>query len=410
MTTVIQLIDAQRHVWSHINVLPAVTLPLNAAVGCSLANDVIAAESVPPFANSAVDGWAVRAGDTAGAPIKLRVLGAIAAGAVADVDLEPGSAIKIMTGAPMPIGADAVVMVEDSVVDSTGASVEVLASVGAGQSIRSAGSDVREGQVVFRSGAAITPAVAGVLASINANFVTVTRKARIGVLSTGDELVDDGSPLAPGQIRESNKVMLLKLVAAAGAEPIDFGIIKDDEAALETALRTAVDQCDAVLTSGGVSMGDYDVVKAVLSRIASMAWMQIAIRPAKPFAFGVLSNTSGVEVPIFGLPGNPVSSMVSFELIARPAIRQMMNLEPFRPTVLAIADDDMRREPDGKTHWNRVFAKFDEDGYVHVTSTGPQGSHQLAATSIANALAMVEDGQGVYAGDRLEVMLLSDWS
>jgi molybdenum cofactor synthesis domain-containing protein len=167
--------------------------------------------------------------------------------------------------------------------------------------------------------------------------------------------------------------MLLKLVAAAGAEPIDFGIIKDDEAALETALRTAVDQCDAVLTSGGVSMGDYDVVKAVLSRIASMAWMQIAIRPAKPFAFGVLSNTSGVEVPIFGLPGNPVSSMVSFELIARPAIRQMMNLEPFR-------------------------------------STGPQGSHQLAATSIANALAMVEDGQGVYAGDRLEVMLLSDWS
>jgi molybdopterin biosynthesis enzyme len=141
-----------------------------------------------------------------------------------------------------------------------------------------------------------------------------------------------------------------------------------------------------------------------------MAWMQIAIRPAKPFAFGVLTNTSSVEVPIFGLPGNPVSSMVSFELIARPAIRQMMNLEPFRPTVLAIADDDMRREPDGKTHWNRVIAKFDEDGYVHVTSTGPQGSHQLAATSIANALAMVEDGQGVYAGDRLEVMLLSDWS
>jgi molybdopterin molybdotransferase len=229
-------------------------------------------------------------------------------------------------------------------------------------------------------------------------------------LSTGDELIDDGSPLAPGQIRESNKVMLLKLVEASGAEAVDFGIVRDDEVALEFILREAADTCDAVITSGGVSMGDYDVVKAVLSRIAEMAWMQIAIRPAKPFAFGMLENRRGQLTPIFGLPGNPVSSLVSFELITRPALRRMMALPMLRPMVLAIAEEDMRREPDGKTHWNRVYARFDDDGYVHVTSTGEQGSHQLASTSAANALAMVEDGQGVYAGDRLEVMILADWS
>ena len=263
---------------------------------------------------------------------------------------------------------------------------------------------------MYHAGMVITPAVAGVLASINANNVNVVRRARVAVLSTGDELVDDGSALRPGQIRESNKVMLLQMVRNAGAEAIDFGIVRDDESALEATLRRAADTCDAIITSGGVSMGDYDVVKAVLSRIAEMAWMQIAIRPAKPFAFGLLANSRAEKIPVFGLPGNPVSSLVSFELITRPALRLMMAMPAQRPRVLAIVDEDMRRKPDGKTHWNRVYARFDDDGYVHVAQTGPQGSHQLAATSSANALAMIEDGDGVYAGDRVEVMLLTDWS
>ncbi len=276
--------------------------------------------------------------------------------------------------------------------------------------MRDAGSDVRRGQTVYQPGTVVNAAGAGVLASINANMVSVIRRARIAVLSTGDELIDDGSPLEPGQIRESNKVMLLRMVRDAGADPVDFGIVRDDEQKLESVLRDAAEQCDAIITSGGVSMGDYDVVKAVLSRIADMNWMQIAIRPAKPFAFGLLKNSRQDQVPVFGLPGNPVSSLVSFELIARPALRRMMALPAMRPRVIAITDDDLRRKPDGKTHWNRVHARFDDDGYVHVTQTGPQGSHQLAATSLANALAIVEDGDGIYAGDRVEVMLLTDWS
>src|SRR4029077_15715077 len=186
-------------------------------------------------------------------------------------------------------------------------------------SLRGRGDDVHAGDELFMPGTIVTPAITGVLASVNARTVAVTRRARVAVLSTGDELVTDGSPLRPGQIRESNLTMLLGLVAEAGAEPVDLGVVRDDEAALEAVLHDAAASCDAIVTSGGVSMGDYDVVKAVLSRIADMTWMQIAIRPAKPFAFGLLDG-----VPVFGLPGNPVSSMVSFEVIARPALRLMM--------------------------------------------------------------------------------------
>ena len=409
MTTVVRLEDAQRHVWERVVTLGASALPLADAIGTTLADDVISGEDVPPFPNSSVDGWAVRAADTASAPCDLVVLGEVAAGAVAGMGVTEGGAIKIMTGAPMPAGADAVVMVEDSE-PVVGGKVRLLRSVQSGDAVREAGSDVRSGQTVYHAGMVITPAVAGVLASINANNVNVVRRARVAVLSTGDELVDDGSALRPGQIRESNKVMLLQMVRNAGAEAIDFGIVRDDESALEATLRRAADTCDAIITSGGVSMGDYDVVKAVLSRIAEMAWMQIAIRPAKPFAFGLLANSRAEKIPVFGLPGNPVSSLVSFELITRPALRLMMAMPAQRPRVLAIVDEDMRRKPDGKTHWNRVYARFDDDGYVHVAQTGPQGSHQLAATSSANALAMIEDGDGVYAGDRVEVMLLTDWS
>ena len=241
-----------------------------------------------------------------------------------------------MTGAPIPPGADAVVMVEDSErLDLE--KVRLTAAVTAGMSVRSVGDDVRRGDVVFAAGTVVTPAVLGVLASINARSVSAYPRARVAVMSTGDELVTDGSPLAPGQIRESNQTMLTPLLAAAGCEVQTFGVVPDDEATLERTLRQAIASADAVVTSGGVSMGDYDVVKAVLGRIAEMRWMQVAIKPAKPFAFGTIDG-----VPVFGLPGNPVSSLVSFEMFARPALRQMMgHAEPFRPTVLAVADDGL---------------------------------------------------------------------
>jgi molybdenum cofactor synthesis domain-containing protein len=317
----------------------------------------------------------------------------------------PGESIKIMTGAPMPDGADAVVMVETTTTD--GADVLIGAEVGAGDAVRRAGSDINEGDTVFTAGTAVTAAVAAVLASVNVRQPSVHPKPRVGVLSTGDELVDDGGPLGPGQIRESNKVMLVALVAEAGFTPVDYGIVPDDEAVLEEVLRRAASECDAIVTSGGVSMGDYDVVKAVLSNIADMRWMQIAIRPAKPFAFGLLASGDR-QVPVFGLPGNPVSSMVSFELFARPGLRKMAgHPEPWaREAVAAIADVGMRRRADGKTHLVRVRAAFGVDGRLHAEAADAQGSHQLAAAAHCNALAVLEDGDGVPPGGEVPVILL----
>ena len=235
-----------------------------------------------------------------------------------------------MTGAPLPPGADAVVMVEDTEVTEDGRRVRIDRPAVLGDAVRRAGDDVHKGDLLFPAGTELRPAVVGVLASVGLASVRVVSRPRVGVLSTGDELVEDGGPLGPGQIRESNRTMLLGAVGQAGCTPIDLGLVRDDEAALEAVLADAAVRCDAVVTSGGVSMGDFDIVKAVLGRLATMRWMQIAIRPAKPFAFGLLSGPDR-PVPVFGLPGNPVSSLVSFELLARPALRQMMGHRHARP-------------------------------------------------------------------------------
>lgn len=399
----IPLSEARDHVLAACAPLDADELPLADAVGCVVAAPVTSPEDVPPFDNTAVDGFAVRAADVADAPVTLAVIDTVAAGAARTEPVGPGEAVRIMTGAPLPPGVDAVVMVEDSeaIADDK---VRLLARVAPGDAVRRAGSDVRAGDVVVTPGTVLGPAHLGVLASIGRTTVTVHRRPRVGVLSTGDELVSDGGPLAPGQIRESNKHMLLALVAAAGAEPVDLGVVRDDETALEAALVDAAARCDVLVTSGGVSMGDFDIVKAVLSRWAEMRWMQIAIRPAKPFAFGVLT-IGARRVPVIGLPGNPVSSFVSFELLARPALRRLAgHPEPLRPLIRAVADEDMGRRPDGKTHWVRVFGGFGPDGRLHVRTTGPQGSHQLAATAAAQGLAAVLDGDGVPAGGELDVL------
>ena len=229
------------------------------------------------------------------------------------------------------------------------------------------------------------PAVAGVLASLNARRVRPSNTA-VAVLSTGDELISDGSPLRPGQIRESNKTMLLPLVAAAGCEPIDLGIVRDDEDALESVLRDAAAMYDAIVTSGGVSMGEYDVVKAVLSRIADMRWMQIAIKPAKPFAFGLLA-AGDRSTPVFGLPGNPVSSLVSFELFARPALRKMAGRTPARRTRSRRSPTRVcGGGPTARLTTCGLLAAAD-DGRYHVVSVGAQGEATSWATSLADAIA-----------------------
>ena len=393
--------DAQAFVLGSCPPFDPVEVDLADAGGLVLAAAVGADEIVPPFDNTAVDGYAVRAADVAATPVELVVVDEIAAGAAPSRAVGAGEAIRIMTGAPMPPGADAVVMVEDS--ERVGDSgVRIGRSVAVGSSIRRAGDDIRIGDELFREGTEITPAVKAVLASVNARRIRVHRRARVAVLSTGDELVDDGSPLEPGQIRESNKMMLAALLHETGCDVVDLGVVRDDEAELEAVLRAAAAECDAIVSSGGVSMGDYDVVKAVLGRIADMTWMQIAIKPAKPFAFGRLEQT-----PIFGLPGNPVSSLVSFELLARPALRRMMGHPRLaRPSVVAVADVALDRVADGKVHFVRVRGAFGDDGRFHIRPVVAQGSHQLAATALADAMAVVPDGPGVPAGADVAVMLL----
>jgi molybdenum cofactor synthesis domain-containing protein len=419
LSSLVPIHEARALVLSACNTSEPITIDVSIATGYVLAGDVSSSENVPPFANSAVDGYAVRAVDTGGAgiaqPVSLRVIGEIAAGAAGDVDLLDGTAIRIMTGAPMPDGADSVVMVEDTKFvgerhNFDGSQlVQIFKEVRAGDAVRRAGDDVHAGDKVFVIGTEIRPSVAGVLASVNCRNPLVFPRVRVAVLSTGDELIDDGSVLAPGQIRESNRTMLMGLVAQAGAEAIDYGIVRDDEALLETVLRQAAIECDAIVTSGGVSMGDYDVVKAVLSRIAEMHWMQLAIKPAKPFAFGLLDTAAGRRVPVFGLPGNPVSSLVSFELLARPAIRKMAGHPESawdRPTITAIADSPIKRSADGKVHYQRVIARFESDGRLHIDSVRSQGSHQLAASALANAIAVVPNGTGVEAGGEVPTILL----
>ncbi len=400
--------EARQYVLDRVRALPAVTIALSDAVGSVLLGAVVAGEDVPPFVNSAVDGYAVRAADTASVPVELAVIDEVAAGAASNLTVGAGQAIRIMTGAPMPAGADAAVMVEDTERLHDGNVVLVKRSVRAADAVRDAGDDVRTGDTLFVAGTVVTPAILGVLASINVREVEVTRTPRVAVLSTGDELIDDGSTLAPGQIRESNKTMLLALVAAAGCEAINYGVVRDDEAVLEAVLRRAAAECDAIVTSGGVSMGDYDVVKAVLSTIADMAWMQIAIKPAKPFAFGMLDDGGGRQVPVFGLPGNPVSSMVSFELFARPALQTMLGRPVIdRLRIVGVAAEALTRRPDGKTHYARVSGSFGPDGRYHVRSVGGQGSHQLAATASATALAVLPNGDGVPVGGQVDVIVLS---
>jgi len=404
--------ETQASILAAVPTLDTVRVTLTDALGLVLAAPVQAGEAVPPFANTAMDGYAVRSSDTAGAepdaPVRLRVVGELPAGHAPTVPVGAGEAIRIMTGAPMPDGADAVVMVERTArVDGDDDLVDVQVAVDPGNHVRRAGGDLVEGQLVFDAGTVLHAAHVGVLASVGAATVEVTRRPRVGVLSTGDELVPlapgaTPAPLAPGQIRDSNRPMLLDLVREAGLEPVDLGVARDDEDAIVALLEDAFEQCDAVLTSGGVSVGDYDFVKAALDRFGVLEWRQVAIKPAKPLAFGVVRG-----VPVFGLPGNPVSSLVSFELFARPALLRMGgHADVHRPEVAATALEDLSRRPDGKLHLDRVRVRWVDEGYV-VGRTGDQASNVLSATAIANGLALLPDGEGVAAGDSVRVMLLT---
>ena len=413
----IPLEDVRATVLGRVVPLEVVEVPIRDALGLVLAERVTAPDAVPPFANTAMDGYAVRAADTAGAtaesPVRLRVVGDLPAGHAPTVAVGPGEAIRIMTGAPMPDGADAIVIVELTARDDQGRDgddgVLVQRASEPGRHVRAAGGDLRAGEVVFEPGTVLRPAHIGVLATVDAQTVRVHRRARVGVLSTGDELVESG-PLAPGKIRDSNRPMLLSLAADAGATVIDLGSARDDEAAMTATIDAAIADCDVVLTSGGVSVGDYDFVSAALEHIAGddptgasvVEWYQVAIKPAKPLCIATVRSTS-----VFGLPGNPVSSMVSFELFARPALRSMMgHADPFRPEVLALVDGGLDRRPDGKVHFDRVRVRVEAGRHV-VSGVRNQESNALASSAMADGLAILPDGDGVPDGGEVTVMLFT---
>ena len=386
--------------------LAATSLSVPEAVGHVLAEDVRAIDPVPPFANSAMDGYAVRAADIAGAseqtPARLRVIGTVAAGHPPGAPVGEGEALRIMTGALFPEGADTVAIVENTRTD--GDYVLISGAAAPGEHVRGAGEDIPAGAEVFAAGTLLGPGHVGVLCSVGKEKVHAVAAPTVGVLSTGDELVEGGGPLRPGQIRDSNRRTLTALLSRDGFRAVDLGIAPDDEAEIESRLTAAAASCDAILTSGGVSMGDFDYVKAVLDRIASMRWMQIAIRPAKPFAFGMLG-----DVPVFGLPGNPVSSMVSYELLARPGLRRMAGFgdgQLRREEVPAVAEDSWRGSNDGRTSFVRVVATFGPDGLLHARGAGGQGSHQLHAMSLSNGLAVVDPGATVSPGDRIRLLAM----
>ncbi len=391
--------DALARILGRIHPLRVHVLPLAPhLLGQTLAVDVEAPGDVPPFRNSAMDGYAVRGADVTEAPVRLRVVGSIAAGEVPGGRIGPGEAVRIMTGAPMPDGADTVVRVEDTADGADAVTVTVATSHGL--SVRQAGEDLRAGEVVFRKGTVLRAAEIGVLAAMGMARLNVFGRPRVAILSTGDELVDLDTRLGPGQVRDANRYSLGAAVAAAGCEPWPLGIVRDTAQELRDALVEA-SAADCVVTSGGVSVGDHDHVKPVVEELGTMDFWSIAIRPGRPLAFGELQAGDRMT-PIFGLPGNPVSALLTFELFVRPALLRMAGRTKLgRPRTAATLRDTIEKP----THL-RFFARGVYDGAQEVRTTGPQGSGILRSMALANCLIDVPQGIArVAPGERVNLIL-----
>lgn len=388
----IPVAEARDVVLSTVRALGAEKVPISEGLGRVLAEAVSSPWHLPPCDNTAMDGFAVRSADVASAsraqPVRLKVLESLPAGYVATQSVTPGTAIRIMTGAPIPDGADAIVRREDTEAD--GDSVSVLAAAGLGEHIRRAGEDVREGQEVLRAGTVLTAGAIGMLASLGRAFIRVTQRPRVAVISTGDELVDVDGDRRSGKIIASNTYSLAAQALECGAVPILLGIAPDTMEAIAAMFREAM-TCDVILSSGGVSVGDYDFINDVLRDLGSeMKFWKVAMKPGHPLAFGLLGGK-----PTFGLPGNPVSCMVSFEQFVRPALLRMMgHRDIYRPAVRARLTETLRKKP-GRTTFLRAIVARDGDGLT-VSTTGTQSSGVLLSMVRANGLL-------VFPSDRAEL-------
>ena len=410
--------QAYERVMASFQALEAEEKPLLESMGQVLAEDIHSPLALPPLANSGMDGYALRHSDIAGAshenPSNLEVIGIVAAGQMPDKTVGPGTAIRIMTGAPVPDGADTVVPFaetdevqrkrEGKPLDQ----VAVFADMPTGCNVRPAGEDVSAGALVLEKGTLVRAAEVGVIASLGMDKVKVIRRPVVAVLATGDELENTGTPLAGGKIYDSNSFSEAASVVASGGVPRILGIARDNLEDLNSKLE-ATAGADLVVTSAGVSKGDYDIVKDVLNERGEMNFWSVRMRPAKPLAFGHLNGGGGKDIPLLGLPGNPVSAMVAFEMFARPAILTMLGRRNTqRPIVDGVLTGPIRNE-DGRRVYARVEVEL-KDGQYQATPTGPQGSNILTSMSKANGLAICpEDLPGKDAGEQVQIIML-DWN
>jgi molybdopterin molybdotransferase len=407
---VISVEEALERILSRVAVLGTERVELTRALQRVLAEDVAAAGDIPPWPNSSMDGYAVRSADTGSASaaraVRLAVAGHVAAGALASRELAPGEAFRIFTGAPMPVGADAVIPQEDVAPD--GASVLVPRPVDAGEFVRPRGEDIRAGETVLERGRRLAPADLGVLAAIGRFQVSVVKRPRVGILSTGDEIADIGAPLAPGQIRNSNSYALMAQVTEAGGAPVLLGVARDDLAEIEGRLRWGLG-CDVLISSAGVSVGEHDFVKAALTRLGAEQhlWL-VDMRPGKPIAFATIPVDLKGAVPVFALPGNPVSAMVTFELFVRPALLRMAGharLDRAAVMARALAPID---NPGRRRGYLRVTLAPTPDGPPGARLTGDQSSGILRSMAAADGLAVVPGNTTIPTGADVKVILLRD--
>lgn len=417
--------QALEKILAYVDILEEEEKPILDCMGQVLAEDIYSDIDVPPLDNSAMDGYAVQSRDTRNAssesPRFLSVIGMVAAGSISEREVEPGTAIRIMTGAPIPKSADSVVKFEDtdellrresSIDRQIPTEIGILCQAKAGLNIRRAGEDITKGSLVLSKGVVIRPSEVGVLASLGHSKVMVIRRPVMAILATGDELVDINQPLSPGKIYNSNTYSVAALVLRYGGIPKILGIALDSEDSLVAKLRQGL-EADMLITTGGVSKGDYDVVKDILAKEGEITFWTVRMKPGKPLAFGTIRGGSkaGVvrNIPHLGLPGNPVSSMVTFELFVRPSILKMMGKKNLaKPTVEAVLENSIVNN-DGRRVLARAVVR-ERNGKYFAQLTGPQGSGILTSMSSANGLVIVpEDKEKVEAGDVVQVMML-DWS
>ncbi len=416
--SMISVEDALERILDVVHVLEPEETPILDALGQVLAEDVVSPLDVPPLDNSAMDGYAVRSDDLETArpdsPVVLRVTGSIAAGELPSTAVESGTAVRIMTGAPVPPGADSVVPFEDTDEEERGAYAErpseigVLGRVPPSAHVRAAGQDVGRGETVLSRGSVLRPPEVGLLASLGLRAVSVIRRPRVAVLATGDELVEPGQEAGAGRIYDSNSYSVGAAVRRCGGIPVMLGIAGDNLDSLDRKIRQGLES-DILVTSAGVSKGDYDVVKDVLARRGMINFWSVRMRPAKPLAFGVFTADGGRRVPHLGLPGNPVSALVAFEQFGRAAIHKMLGraARP-RQTIKAVLDEPIHN-PDGRRVYARAVVTR-KDGIYRVRLTGNQSSNLLTSMTRANALAICPEDLPVKpAGEVVDVQIL-DWT